>query len=361
MMEFNYNPMDEIMNAFSLEFTVDPYGDGHINDTFVADAKPRYILQRINTSVFKNPQKLMENIYAVTRHLRGIIKENGGNPERETLNVVKTKDGKLFFESKEGKCYRMYKFIDDTITLNLPENPEQFESSAKAFGRFQNMLSNFDASSLYETIPDFHNTPKRTENLIKAYEEDVAKRKDEVKEIYDAYLEFASDCATITKDLESGKIPTRVTHNDTKLNNVLFDAQTKEGLCVIDLDTVMPGSLLFDYGDSLRFGASSAAEDEADLDKVFFRLEYFEGYTKGFLSELGDKITEREIELLPLSALTMTYECGIRFLTDYLNGDTYFKIHYADQNLVRAKNHLKLCQDIFAKLGEMKKIVDKYI
>lgn len=361
MMEYKVNPMDEVMKAFAIEFTVDPYGDGHINDTYVADSRPRYILQRINTSIFTNPQKLMENIDSVTMHLRRIIIANGGNPDRETLTVIRTTDNKLFYESADGSCYRMYKFIDNTITLNLPENPHQFETSARAFGKFQNMLADFDASSLSETIPDFHHTPKRTANLVKAMEENLAGRKEEVADIYDAYLRFANDCAIITNDLESGAIPKRVTHNDTKLNNVLFDAVTKEGICVIDLDTVMPGSLLFDYGDSLRFGASTAVEDEADLDKVWFDLEYFESYTRGFLSELGDKITPREVELMPLGALTMTYECGIRFLTDYLNGDTYFKIHYADQNLVRAKNHLKLCTDIASKLDEMKKIVAKYV
>ncbi len=360
-MVFNDNSLGEIMSAFAIEFEVDPYGDGHINDTYIADSTPKYILQKINTSIFSNPQKLMENIEAVTKHLRGVITANGGNPDRETLTVIKTIDGKLYHETSDGSCYRIYKFIDNTISLNLPENPDQFESSARAFGKFQNMLADFDASSLYETIPDFHHTPKRTINLKKALEDNIAGRKDEIMDVYNEYIRFENDCAIITDNLESGAIPTRVTHNDTKLNNVLFDKDTKEGICVIDLDTVMPGSLLFDYGDSLRFGASTALEDEADLEKVWFDLEYFESYTKGFLSEIGDKITEKEIELLPLSALTLTYECGIRFLTDYLNGDTYFKIHYPNQNLVRAKNQLKLCQDISAKLDDMKKIVAKYV
>lgn len=360
-MAYDFNPMSEVMNAFSIEFAVDPYGDGHINDTYIADSKPRYILQRINTSIFTNPQQLMENILAVTEHLRGIIIKNGGNPDRETLTVIKTNNGNLYYEASDGSCYRMYKFIDNTISLNLPENPHQFETSARAFGRFQNMLADFDASSLYETIPDFHHTPKRCDNLKQAMKENLAGRKDEVADLYNEYLKFEDDCGIITRDLESGAIPKRVTHNDTKLNNVLFDADTKEGICVIDLDTVMPGSLLFDYGDSLRFGASTAVEDEADLDKVWFDLEYFESYTRGFLAELKDKITPREVELMPLSALTLTFECGIRFLTDYLNGDTYFKIHYPDQNLVRAKNQLKLCQDIVSKLDEMKKIVAKYM
>ncbi|MBQ7076253.1 MAG: phosphotransferase, partial [Clostridia bacterium] len=322
---------------------------------------PKYILQRINTSIFKNPDELMHNISSVTKHLRNAIIKKGGNPDRETLNIIKTTDGKLYYRSSDGKCYRMYKFVDNTLSLNLPENPEQFEESARAFGQFQNMLSDFDASTLYETIPDFHHTPKRTQNLINAYEKDTAGRKNEVKDIYDGYMKYAEICNSIQNCLDSGEIPYRVTHNDTKLNNVLFDKDTEKCLCVIDLDTVMPGSLLCDFGDSLRFGASTAVEDEADLDKVWFSLEYFESYTKGFIGELKDTITKKEIELLPLSALVLTYECGIRFLTDYLDGDTYFKIHYPDQNLVRAKNHLKLCQDIFSKLDEMKRIVEKYI
>lgn len=351
----------EIMKAFDIEIKIAPYGDGHINDTYIADSTPKYILQRINTSIFTDPDGLMKNIEAVTAHLRKAITESGGNPDRETLTVIKTVDDKLYYRASDNECYRVYKFIADTLSLNLPENPEQFEASARAFGHFQNMLSDFDASILSETIPNFHNTPKRTDALNKAMDDNLAGRKDEILDVYEGYIKYADDCAIITQQLQNGGIPTRVTHNDTKLNNVLFDKHTGDGLCVIDLDTVMPGSLLFDYGDSLRFGASTAEEDEADLSKVSFSLEYFESYTRGFLGEMKGKITAKEIELLPLSALTLTYECGIRFLTDYLNGDTYFKVHYEGQNLNRAKNHLKLCQDISAKMEEMTDIVKKYI
>ncbi len=355
------NALTRIMKAFNIEIDVAPYGDGHINDTYIADSTPKYILQRINTSIFKDPDSLMKNIELVTEHLRKRILEAGGDPNRETLTLIRTNDKKRYYRDEDGSCYRVYMYIYDTISLNLPENPYQFETSAKAFGRFQNMLADFDADKLMETIPDFHNTPKRTLALRKALEDNIAGRKEEIMDVYNAYSEFDDMCATISKDLESGALPLRVTHNDTKLNNVLFDKKSGEGICVIDLDTVMPGSMLFDYGDSLRFGASTAVEDEADLSKVNFSLEYFESYTKGFLSEVKDSITEREVELLPLSALVLTYECGIRFLTDYLNGDTYFKIHYPDQNLVRAKNQLKLCQDIVTKLDDMKAIVKKYI
>ncbi len=359
-MESNRAPIDEIVKAFRIELNISPYGDGHINDTFVADSTPRYILQRINTNVFKNPDELMENIESVTEHLRTKIIENGGNPKRETMRVVRTVDDKLYYRADNGNCYRVYYFITDTVSLNLPENPKQFENSAKAFGKFQNMLADFDASTLHETIENFHHTPKRIEALKEALQNDAVGRRAEIEDIYNGYMQFEEDAKRIQQGLDDGSIPLRVTHNDTKLNNVLFDKDTGEGICVIDLDTVMPGSLLFDFGDSLRFGASTAEEDEANLDKVTFDLEYFESYTKGFLSELGSKITKPELDLLPLSALILTFECGIRFLTDYLNGDTYFKIHYPEQNLVRAKNHLKLCQDIYAKLGQMEEIVKKY-
>lgn len=360
MMESNKTPINEIMKAFRIDISVAPYGNGHINDTFVADSTPKYILQRINTDIFKSPDELMENIEAVTSHLREKIIANGGNPDRETLTVIRTVDDKPYYRAANGNCYRVYKFITDTYPLDLPENPAQFESSAKAFGRFQNMLADFDASKLHETIPNFHHTPKRIEALKKAYEENLSGRKDQAEDVYSEYLKFEEICCSIQKGLDSGEIPLRVTHNDTKLNNVLFDTKTHDGICVIDLDTVMPGSLLFDYGDSLRFGASTAVEDEADLSKVNFDLEYFESYTKGFLSELGSKITKAELELLPLSALILTFECGIRFLTDFYNGDTYFRTHFAEHNLVRAKNQLKLCQDISSKLDKMSEIVKKY-
>ena len=360
MMASNETPINEIMKAFRMEMLVSPYGNGHINDTFVADSTPRYILQRINTSIFKSPDELMENIERVTTHLREKIIANGGNPDRETLTVIKTVDNKPYYKAENGNCYRVYKFIEQTYPLDLPENPGQFESSAKAFGRFQNMLADFDASLLHETIPNFHHTPKRIENLKLAYEKNISGRRDMAEDVYAEFLKFEKLCCKIQEGLDSGEIPLRVTHNDTKLNNVLFDINTHDGICVIDLDTVMPGSLLFDYGDSLRFGASTAVEDEADLDKVWFDLEYFESYTKGFLSELGSKITKAELELLPLSALILTFECGIRFLTDFFDGDTYFRTHFAEHNLVRAKNQLKLCQDIYDKLDEMTQIVKKY-
>jgi Ser/Thr protein kinase RdoA (MazF antagonist) len=255
----------------------------------------------------------------------------------------------------------MYTFVDDTVTYEVVENPIQLYHAGKAFGKFQRRLDDFPAEKLYETIKDFHNTPDRVEQLKSAIENNLANRKDQVKEEIQFALDYAKYASIIMDNIKSGLVPLRVTHNDTKINNLLFDVVTNEAICVIDLDTVMPGSALYDYGDALRFGASSGAEDEQDLDKIWFDMEKFEAFTKGFLEEIGDCLTEKEKELLPVSALILTYECGIRFLADHLNGDTYYKIHRENHNLYRARTQFKLCKDIESKFPEMKKIVDKYI
>lgn len=352
------NCKSEICEAFGIETDCVPYGGGHINDTFIAsrDGRP-YVLQRINTKVFNNPEALMENIHSVTNHLRKKIKENGGDPNRETMSVLLTEDGQKFYRDADGDCYRVCVFVQDSITLESVSAPEEFYQSAKAFGKFQNMLSDFPAEQLHETIEKFHDTPNRVSHLKEAIEKNISGRLDSCRKEVEYALEQVKETSIVCDALKDGSIPYRVTHNDTKLNNVLFDKNTLEGLCVIDLDTVMPGSLLYDFGDSLRYGANTAAEDEKDLDKVTFDLELFEAFTKGFLSEVKESLTEREKELLAFSAKLLTYECGIRFLTDYLNGDTYFKIKYPEHNLVRAKNQFKLCQDIDSKMEEMNRIV----
>ena len=351
----------EICEAFGIETDCETYGGGHINDTYLATKNGvLHILQRMNTKVFTDPDALMLNISSVTGHLRKKIKENGGNPDRETLHFIKTKDGKRYFKDSEGDCYRAYVFVDDSVTYDAVNNAEEFCESAKAFGRFQNMLADFPAEELHESIKNFHKTTERVEHLKEAVANDVCGRLKTCQKEVDYALEQSKYAGIVCESLEDGTIPYRVTHNDTKLNNVLFDIHTGKAICVIDLDTVMPGSLLYDFGDSLRFGANTAVEDEADLDKVTFDLNLFEAYTKGFVSEMKDSLTEKEKDLLAFSAKLMTYECGIRFLTDYLNGDTYFKIKYPEHNLVRAKNQLKLCQDIDKKMDEMKKIVKKY-
>lgn len=352
--------LNVVLKQFAVEASIEPYGNGHINDTFCVEA-PRYILQRINTSIFKNPDELMENIENVTAFLRKKIVANGGDPERETLTVIKTADGKNCFKYDEENAFRMYLFVENTKSIENSKTPEDLYEAGVGFGRFQRMLADYPAETLHETIKDFHHTPKRVEALKEAIREDKAGRADSVKAEIGFALENAAWADVVIKGIEDGRIPLRVTHNDTKINNILFDQETGKAVCVIDLDTVMPGSMLYDFGDALRMGGSTAAEDETDLDKVWFESSAFEAFAKGCLSEMKDSLTETEVQLLPLSVKLLTYECGIRFLTDYLNGDTYFKIHREHHNLDRARNQFKLVADISEKEEELKKVVEAVI
>ena len=349
-----------VIQQFVADFDANRYGNGHINETYLVEPN-RYILQKINTDIFTNCDELMQNIANVTDFLRDKITKEGGNPNRETLTVINTLDGKKYYRDQDGSCYRMYLFIDNTNTINCNPTAEQLCSAAKAFGKFQKMLNDYPADTLFETIKDFHNTPDRYAKLEKAIEDDIAGR----RHLVEKEIEFALSCkdwiSTVTDAIADGSIPLRVTHNDTKINNVMFDADSDEAICVIDLDTVMPGSLLYDFGDALRIGAATADEDETDLSKVEFDLEKFEGFAKGFVEEMADSMTKREIELLAFSAKLLTYECGIRFLTDYLNGDTYFKIHRENHNLDRARTQFKLVADMDKKMDAMNAIVNKYI
>lgn len=339
MKEFS---ITQVLKEFDIYLKAEIYGNGHINDTYCVDG-PKYILQRINTSIFCNPDELMDNIEKVTTYLRGRIAAEGGDPDRETLTIVPTKEGRNYYRLDEENVFRVYKFIADTKT------PEDLYEAGVGFGHFQKLLIDFPAAQLHETIKDFHNTPKRIEALKEAVEKDIAGRADSVKAEIDFALANTSWAATVQKGLDEGRLPLRVTHNDTKINNILFDAQSGKAACVIDLDTVMPGSMLYDFGDALRMGGSTAAEDETDLSKVWFDEKAYEAFAKGYLSEMKNDLTAEEIDLLPLSAKLLTYECGIRFLTDYLNGDTYFKIHRPSHNLDRARNQFKLVADIAAK------------
>ena len=350
--------INEVISSFDVEATAEPYANGHINDTYVTNS-PRYILQRINNSIFPNVTGLMNNIEYVTEFLKEKIQKRGGDIERETLSIIRTADGKNYFETSDGKYFRMYKFIEDTVTYQSIEKKEQFYSCAKAFGKFQKQLADFDVSKLIEIIPDFHNTPKRLETLKKTISDDVCGRKKDVEKEIEFALSMGEYADVITSLLGTKEVPLRVTHNDTKLNNVLFDKKTDEAICVIDLDTVMPGSLLYDFGDAIRFGATTAKEDETDLSKVHFDISLFEAYAKGFLEELGDSITKKEKELLPISALLLTYECGIRFLTDYLQGATYFRIKREHHNLDRCRTQFKLVYEMENALGDMAKIIEK--
>lgn len=345
-----------ILRHFQTEATVAPYGNGHINDTYCADSA-KYILQRINTKIFTDIDGLMENIENVTAFLRKKVVAAGGDPERETLSVVKTTDGKNFYKLDDNNCFRVYKFITGTKTVESEKTLEDMYRAGRGFGRFQNMLSDFPVDKLNETIKDFHNTPKRVEALKKAIEEDKAGRAAFVKTEIDFALKNAALADVIVKGIEDGSILLRVTHNDTKINNILFDAESGDAICVIDLDTVMPGSMLYDFGDALRMGASTGAEDETDLAKVWFDVETFKRFAEGYLEETLTSLTDRELELMPFSVKLMAYECGVRFLTDYLNGDTYFKIHSEHHNLVRVRNHFKLVEDIAKKEPVLSEII----
>ena len=361
--------LSQACHGFAIEGTYKDcmsYGNGHINDTYLLtyeqnEQEHAYILQHMNKTIFTNPEALMENIIGVTGFLKEKIKAAGGNPRRETLDFVFTPDGKPYYKDDFGEYWRAYHYIDHVYALDQVKNPEDFYQSALSFGHFQQMLADFPADTLHETIPDFHNTAVRFKAFEKAVTEDICGRAAGVMEEIQ-FVRQHSDLACVLGDLQKqGKIPLRVTHNDTKSNNVLIDESTGKGLCVIDLDTVMPGLSVNDFGDSIRFGASTAAEDEKDLSRVSCSMELYEAYVKGFLEGCGGRLTDNEIAALPLGAKVMTYECGMRFLTDYLCGDTYFKIHRPGHNLDRARTQFKLVSDMENKWEEMQTIVQKYM
>ncbi|MBR2930853.1 MAG: ROK family protein [Clostridia bacterium] len=354
----------EVEGAF---VSAQPFGNGHINDTRLVKCKTpdgdlvEYVLQKINKSVFKNPPELMENYAKVTEFVREQIIEQGGDPEREVLHLIKSHEGKDYVVDNRGEYWRLLTYVTDSMSYDKVERPEQFYDSAVAFGNFQYMLRNYPADTLHETIKNFHNTPDRVRQLKDAIALDACGRLSEVE----AEVKFALDREEFAKTLEiaheEGRLPLRVTHNDTKLNNILFDTKTGKSLCVVDLDTIMPGYSVNDFGDSIRFGATTALEDEADLTKVNFDISLFELYTKGFIEGTKGGLTVSELELLPIGAMMMTYEVGIRFLADYLNGDVYFRTHRPGHNLDRARNQFKLLSDMEKALPEMQRIVAKYI
>lgn len=343
-----------------------PYGNGHINDTFLLRYKTpeniekKYILQRMNHNIFKNPQQLMENVVHITEYLRQTILSQGGDPDRETLNVWKTLDGANWYQDSNKNYWRVFPFIENSICLEKVESEKDFYDSAVAFGNFQKMLADFPVQTLHETIPNFHNTVSRFQDFKKAIQEADKNRATLAKAEIAFALDREQDASILTDLLAKGKLPLRVTHNDTKLNNILLDADTHKALCIIDLDTVMPGLSLYDFGDSIRFGASTGAEDEPDLSKVELDLSLFEAFTKGYLEGCAGSLTKTEIELLPVGAKLMTFECGIRFLADFLTGDHYFKVHRENHNLDRARTQFKLVADMEAKWNKMQSIVNKY-
>lgn len=369
----NCTKIDEAIAAFALETAANgrlvskkPYGNGHINDTFLIccqtakNTEKKYILQRMNHDIFKNPPQLMENMVHVTRYLREKILSQGGNPERETLNVIKTKNGADWYEDSDRNYWRVFPFIENSMCLEKVENAKDFYDSAAAFGNFQWMLADFPAETLHETIPNFHNTPSRLQDFQKAVQTGDKGRAALAQREISFVLDRAKEASVLTDLLSEGKLPLRVTHNDTKLNNILFDKDTHKALCIIDLDTVMPGLSLYDFGDSIRFGANTGAEDETDLTKVGLDLSLFEAFTKGYLEGCKGSLTATEIEMLPMGAKLMTYECGMRFLADFLTGDHYFKIHRENHNLDRARTQFQLVADMETKWDEMTAIVQKY-
>jgi len=335
----------------------EPYGNGHINDTFLVIADKRYILQRMNTSIFTKPEELMENIVGVTEHIRSKTEKIGGDVDRCSLSVVPTLEKKCFFKDTEDGYWRLYDFVEGTVTKERVEDPKDFYTCGKAFGNFQQMLADYPAHKLFEPISNFHNTPWRYENFMKAVFADKCGRLSVVIDEVEFVKDREEFCKTLEKARENGSLPLRVTHNDTKLNNILFDEKTQEPICVIDLDTVMPGYSVNDFGDSIRFGANTASEDETDVSKISLDLELFESYARGFIEGCGGSLTLTELELLPIGAIMMTLECGIRFLTDYLEGDIYFKIHREHHNLDRARNQFALVADMERKLPQMRKII----
>ncbi len=345
--------------------SVSPIGNGHINLTLHiitenGDKRENYILQKINKKVFRNPHELMENYAGVTAFLRDKIQKMGGDPNRETVSVIQTLEGKNYFTDANGEHWRMITYVTDSVCYDKVERPDQLYDCAVAFGRFQGLLSDYPAESLYQTIPNFHNTPHRFIQLMEAVKADVCGRAAEVRDEIAFAREREAFVHTLERAHREGRLPLRVTHNDTKLSNILFDVKSGDALCIIDLDTVMPGYSVNDFGDSIRSCATTAPEDASDLSGVSFDLSLYELYVRGFIDGAGDGLTDSEIELLPIGAIMMTYECGMRFLTDYLSGDIYFKTEREKQNLDRARNHFKLVSDMEQNLEKMQEIVNNY-
>lgn len=355
--------LTEILHHFlptSNPQSIRAFGDGHINDTFAVETpeegESNYVLQRINTNVFLNADALMENISNVTEYLKEQL-DVEPNTRWRTLVYLPCVDGKPYYRAEDGSCWRVYQFVANTKSIGPEATPTHFYESALAFGKFVKLLDRYPAETLHETIASFHDTESRYRALCLAAEQDVCCRKAEVLDDLSFVEERREEIPLLNRMRDRGELPVRVTHNDTKLNNVLFDADTERSVCVIDLDTVMPGLLAYDYGDAIRFGANKAEEDATDLDSVGIDLDKFATFTDGFLHYGQGTITRKEIETLPLAARTLTLECGMRFLTDYLNGDVYFKTSHPKHNLERARNQFRLVADMEAHTDEMQRLV----
>ncbi len=357
--------MIQILENFNINGTImhaEEYGNGHINKTYLitTSTKEKFILQQINTNVFKKPKEVMENIELVTNHIRKKCKGLKCDNSRVALEIITTKDKKNYVKYKDN-YWRCYRFIDGAKTYEQITDPRQFYEVGKAIGLFQKQLSDFPIKRLNITIPDFHNTPKRYDKFIQVATLDKYSLGMDIFNEIKFVCDRQKDICIIEDGIKSKKIPLRVTHNDTKLNNVMLDEKTGEAICVIDLDTVMPGSVLYDFGDAIRIGASTAVEDEKDLSKVKLDLNLFREFTKGFLEVLRKDLRKEEINLLVTSAKIITLECGMRFLTDYLDGNNYFKVNYDSHNLVRARTQFKLVSEIEMHEEELNKIVTELL
>ena len=350
----DFTTVKNIADLFALEGSVTSvreYGDGHINDTFLVETRGRdgvhaYVVQRINKNVFTDGEGLMQNMVAVTDYVRGELLASGGDVKREVLTIVPTRDGRTHLFDEEGYCWRTTLLIDDVFSYSVVVDGEQLLETGRAFGHFMRQLDRFDASSLKETIPHFHHTVRRYEAFLRAAEADCMHRAAGVAPEIAFVKEREAFVHTLVDQLEKGELPLRVTHNDTKINNVLMDKKTGRAICVIDLDTVMPGLVAYDFGDAIRSGANPAPEDERDLSRVTMDFPLYQAFTKGYLEEAGSILTPAERRSLPVGAKMMTLECGIRLLTDYLEGDRYFKIHREGQNLDRARTQFKMVADM---------------
>ena len=346
--------INEVIANFNFEgdfVGYEPFGGGHINDTyaltFLQNGKPhRYVLQRVNNKIFKDIAGLMGNIIGVTKHVGTAIAKEGGLVERETLRFLQAKNGEYYHIDEDGHYFRSYHLVENAHAFQKSESAEMFADAGRAFGAFVRRLNDFDATKLVEVIPKFHDTANRLKNFKQALVDGRAERIVHAQDEIDFVLKRQDYAHRVVDLLAKGEIPCRVTHNDTKLNNVLFDEKTHRAICVIDLDTIMPGSLLYDFGDAIRSGCNTGLEDDKDLSLVNFDKALYDAFEGGFLASLGEAVTEKEREMLPFSAILMTYECGMRFLSDYLVGDTYFKTKYDDHNLVRARTQFKLVADM---------------
>ena len=357
----------EIIKHFNLKgniINIEESYTGNINNTYIISVVEdgvlkKYTLQKVNLHVFKDPVLLMNNIVSVTDYCKNYLRENNEDVDRGTLSVIRTIEGNNFYETDDGECYRMYNYITNARTFDKSVNDEMFYNVGSAFGHFVRMLDKYPIDELKETIPDFHNSKKRFFSFIKDVREDRVQRVNEVLEEINFIVDRRDTFNVIVDMLEDKIIPYRVTHNDTKINNVLIDEVTGKAICVIDLDTVMPGSALYDFGDAIRSGAAATFEDDTNMSNIGINIEYFRSFTKAYLKETGDILTEKELEYLVFSCRLLTLELSMRFLNDYINGDVYFKINYDKHNLDRARNQIQLVKEMELHYNEMLSIVEE--